>query len=56
MKSIFLLCEYGVPLTTVNNLYENNITIEQILSDNSCLDFFMDSRGTKKKKIMEARG
>lgn len=54
MKSIFLLCEYGVPLTTVNNLYENNITIEQILSDNSCLDFFMDSRGTKKKKIMES--
>lgn len=53
MKSIFLLCEYGVPLTTVNNLYENNITIEQILSDNSCLDFFMDSSGTKKKKIME---
>lgn len=54
MKSIFLLCEYGVPLTTVNNLYENNITIEKILNDNSCLDFFMDSNGAKKKEIIES--
>ena len=38
MKSIYLLCEYGVPYSTAKFLNDNNITIYDIAFDEECLD------------------
>lgn len=45
MKSIFLLCEFGIPYNTVLALYNKDITIEDILKNKDILDkLFLDSR------------
>lgn len=44
MKSIFLLCEYGIPVGVVRKLIEKKVGIEDIVNDKKCLnDIFIDT-------------
>lgn len=51
MKSIFLLCEYGIPYNTVLTLRKNNITLNNIVVDNNILDSILGD-GIKKQQII----
>lgn len=53
MKSIFLLCEYGIPLNTVVYLDSKEITIEDIYSDKKCLDKYLGENSYKKVQILK---
>lgn len=53
MKSIFLLCEYGIPLNTVVYLDSKEITIEDIYSDKKCLDKYLGEYSYKKAQILK---
>lgn len=53
MKSIFLLCEYGIPLNTVVYLDSKGITIEDIYSDKKCLDKYLGENSYKKVQILK---
>lgn len=46
MKSIYLLCEYGIPVNTIMTLDSANITIEDIEKNIDCLDRYV---GVEKK-------
>ena len=47
MKSIFLLCEFGVPYNTALMLYNNDITIEDIMKNKDVLDKVFWDNGKK---------
>jgi len=49
MKSIFLLCEYDVPTSTVFKLYQNNITID-LLNQNSEIIFSVVGKNSAKSE------
>ena len=53
MKSIFLLCEYGIPLNTVIYLDSKEITIDDIYSDKKCLDKYLGENSYKKAQILK---
>lgn len=52
MKSIFLLCEFGIPYNTILQLYDANITIENILNNNNIMDNILGN-GEKKFLILK---
>lgn len=52
MKSIFLLCEFGIPYNTILQLYDANITIENILNNSNILDNILGN-GEKKYLILK---
>lgn len=51
MKSIFLLCEYGIPINTIIYLDRNGISIENINNNINCLDQYLGEYNDKKIKI-----
>ncbi len=51
MKSIYLLCEYGIPLNTIMNLDNEGINLEDIYSNIDCVDKYLGSHSEKKLKI-----
>jgi len=53
-KSIFLLCEYNIPVNTVINLYNDGITVEEIYKNNNCIDNIVGFNGEKKHNIVKA--
>lgn len=53
MKSIFLLCENGIPLNTVLFLDSNGITIENIYTDKNCLDKYFGEFNQRKTQIIK---
>lgn len=52
MKSIFLLCEYGIPYNTVLTLKRNNITLTNIVTNSNILDSILGD-GIKKQQIIK---
>ena len=52
MKSIYLLCEYGVPYSTAKFLNDNNITIYDIAFDEERLDNIWGKNSKKKIDIV----
>lgn len=53
MKSIFLLCEYGIPINTIINLDNEKISLEDLYNDINCLDKYISSYSDKKLKIKQ---
>lgn len=51
MKSIFLLCEYGIPINTIIYLDRKGINIEDINNNINCLDQYLGEYNDKKIKI-----
>lgn len=51
MKSVFLLCEYGISYNTISQLYERNITLEDIINNNDIIDNILGT-GEKKNQIL----
>lgn len=51
MKSIFLLCEYGIPINTIINLDNDKISLEDLYNDINCLDDYLGQYSDKKLKI-----
>lgn len=47
MKSIFLLCEYKIPLSLVLRLKNVNITIEDIYNNPNCIDDIVSSPSSR---------
>ena len=54
MKSLYLLCEYGIPYGTVKNLNDKNITINNIAFDSECLTKLLGKKSKKKDDILSA--
>ena len=54
MKSIFLLCEYGIPVNTIQNIDKQGINFEDIQNDINCLDKCLGEYSDKKIKIENA--
>ena len=52
MKSIYLLCEYGIAYSTVKNLFDKNITIYDIAFDEECLDSVWGKNSKRKLDII----
>lgn len=52
MKSIFILCDFGIPYSTAERLYENNIKIFNIINDPTCLNRVL---GTKSQKAEDVK-
>lgn len=52
MKSIFVLCDFGIPYSTAERLYENNIKIFNIINDPTCLNKVL---GTKSQKAEDVK-
>ena len=53
MKSIFMLCDFGIAYNTVERLYENNIKIYDIVNNPSCLNNVLGTRSQKADDIKE---
>lgn len=53
-KSIFLLCEYKVPINTVIDLYNMGITVEKIYMDNNCINILSGISNKKRDAIIKA--
>lgn len=53
MKSIFLLCEYGIPINTIINLDNETISLEDLYNDINCLDKYVGPYSDKKLKIKQ---
>lgn len=53
MKSIFLLCEYGIPINTIINLDNEKISLEDLYNDINCLDDYLGQYSDKKLKIKQ---
>ena len=53
MKSIFLLCDYGIAYTTVKRLYDNNIKLYNIANDPDCLNKVLGEKSQKVEKIKD---
>ena len=51
MKSIYLLCEYGIPLNTVMLLDSKGISVEDIYNNINCLNQCLGEYSDKKTKI-----
>lgn len=51
MKSIFLLCEYDIPLNTILYLDSKGITIDAIYKNSNCLNKYLGEYSDKKRKI-----
>lgn len=51
MKSIFLLCEYGIPLNTVIYLDSKSVTLYDIYNNINCLDKYLGEYSSKKEQI-----
>ena len=52
MKSLYLLCEYGIPYSTVKSLNDKNITIEILAFDSECLTKLFGKNSKKKQEIL----
>lgn len=53
MKSIFVLCDFGIAYNTVERLYENNIKIYDIVNNPDCLNDVLGTRSQKADRIKE---
>ncbi|MCI8487015.1 MAG: hypothetical protein HFJ20_08245 [Clostridia bacterium] len=53
MKSIFLLCEYGIPINTIINLDNEKISLEDLYNDINCLDDYLGQYSDKKLRIKQ---
>lgn len=53
MKSIFILCDFGIPYNTVEKLYDNNIKIVDIINDPSCLNGVLGIRSQKAENVKD---
>lgn len=53
MKSIFILCDFGIPYNTVERLYDNNIKIVDIVADPSCLNRVLGTKSQKAENVKE---
>ena len=53
MKSIFLLCDYGIAYTTVKRLYDNNIKLYNIANAPDCLNKVLGEKSQKVEKIKD---
>ena len=51
MKSIFLLCEYGIPINVIINLDNEKINLEDINNNINCLDKYIGPYSEQKLKI-----
>lgn len=54
MKSIYLLCEYGIPISTIEVLLKNNISIDDIANRNKKFNIILGKNSWKKKRIIKA--
>ena len=53
MKSIFLFCNYGIAYTTILKLYEENITLIDIVNNSECLDKILGINSKRADEIKE---
>lgn len=53
MKSLFLLCEYGIPTSTVEILRKNNVTFDDILFNTNKLNQIFGESSIKKQQIID---
>lgn len=51
MKSVFMLCDYGLAYSTVLKLFENNITIHDIIDNPECVDKTFGKNNKKTNEI-----
>lgn len=54
MKSVYLLCEYGIPISTIEVLVKNNIMLDEIITNAKKLDAIFGKTSVKKKQIVKA--
>ena len=53
MKSLFLLCEYGIPISTIEILRKNNVTFDDILFNTNKLNQIFGESSIKKQQIID---
>ena len=53
MKSLFLLCEYGIPTSTVEILRKSNVTFDDILFNTNKLNQIFGESSIKKQQIID---
>ena len=53
MKSLFLLCEYGIPTSTIETLRKNNVTFDDILFNTNKLNQIFGESSIKKQQIID---
>ena len=53
MKSLFLLCEYGIPTSTIEILRKNNVTFDDILFNTNKLNQIFGESSIKKQQIID---
>ncbi len=51
MKSIFILCEYGISINVVRYLDDNGITLEDLYKNINCVNKYLGENSEKKLKI-----
>ncbi len=51
MKSLFILCEYGISVNTILYLDSKGITFEDVKENINCLDIYLGKNSGKKAKI-----
>mgnify|MGYP002559295388 CR=1 FL=1 len=54
MKSIYFLCEYGISVSTVINLDDSNISLNDILLNNNKIDNILKKGSKKRQQIIVA--
>lgn len=54
MKSIYLLCEYNIPVSTIDILWNNNISIEDIVNNTKKFNEIFNEASLKKIQIFNA--
>ncbi len=50
MKSLFLLCEYGIPTSTIEIFKKNNVTFDDILFNTNKLNQIFGESSIKNNK------
>ena len=53
MKSLFFLCEYGIPTSIVEILRKNNVTFDDILFNTNKLNQIFGESSIKKQQIID---
>ncbi len=53
MKSLFLLCEYGIPISTIRILIRNNISFDDLLFNSNKLNRIFGKNSIKKQQVID---
>lgn len=55
MKSLYIFCEFGVAISTIDKLQENNLTFLDLVTNPDCLNkIFSGEKSLKKKEIIDS--